>query len=139
MTKPKKTKSNYEKNRKPIASDFGTYLYNLRVERNLSAKDVAPTLGLSERTIHNIENGYNPPPSPERLRMWLQAIGCKEKYSEAMTLLSSIKLRRYVTYQPRNPANEHLDRLIDAYDSGTLTKADLEMLRMIAPHQYHRA
>lgn len=128
----------FKENRKPIASDFGTYLRNLRVSRNLTLKDLSGPLNLAAKTIGNIECGYNPPPRPARLKIWLRAVGYPEKYNEALAFLSAIRNSRTIQYQPRNGANEHIDRLIDAYESGTLSNADINLLRMIAPDQYNR-
>ena len=136
IRKPKPKK--FDENRKPIASDFGTYLRNLRVSKNLTLKDISGPLNLAPKTIGNIEQGYNPPPRPARLKIWLKVLGYPDKYAEALAFLSSVKHGRSVKYQPRNAANEHLDRLLDAYDSGTLSSSDLNMMRMIAPGQYHR-
>ena len=136
---PKHKPIKFEDNRTPIASDFGMYLRNLRVEKNLTAADVGRELSLSASTIKNIEAGHNPPPRPERLKLWLKAIGHSSKYKEAMAFLSAIKTTRMVKYLPRDPANEHVDRLLDAYESGNLSSADLDLLRMIAPGEYNRA
>lgn len=122
--------------RTPIGSDFGNYLKALRVEKNITAKQLGKQLDLAEKTITNVENGWNNPPNPKRLKLWLSAIGCSDRYKEAMSFISAIKTRRVIYYQPRNLANEHIDRLIDSYDSGKLTVADIQMLRMIAPDQY---
>jgi transcriptional regulator with XRE-family HTH domain len=124
------------KKRKPIKDDFGSYLKYLRVKQGLTAKEVAKVLELAEKTVTNVENGYNNPPPPERLKLWLSAIGCRERFSEAMSFISATKTRRVITYRARDPANEHIDRLIDAYEDGTLKDADLNLLRLIAPSQY---
>lgn len=135
---PKRKRKIVTTNRTPIASDFGTYLKNLRVEKNLTVRDVATSLNLSPRTVSNIEQGYNPVPNPERLKLWLSVMGCRDRLTEAMSFLSAVKHFRKFNYLPRNEANEHLDRLIDAYEFGRLSPADLNLLRMIAPGEYQR-
>ena len=120
----------------PIGSDFGNYLRNLRVRKNITIKRLAAGLNLSYSSVANVEDGYNPPPNLERLRLWLKLLGESSRYIEASRFLRSIRTHRRVDYHPRNPANEHLDRLIDAYETGRLTEADLQLLRMIAPQEY---
>jgi transcriptional regulator with XRE-family HTH domain len=130
--KPKDT----PKDRDPIGSDFGNYLRTLRVERNLTTKDIAAGLHLKFKTIENIEAGVHCPPRPERLKLWLKIMGCSDKIPEALRFLASVRTSRNLKYFPRNPANEHIDRLIDAYESDRLSPADLCLLRMIAPGEY---
>ena len=136
VTKQPPTTKTRASRRTPIGQDFGTYLRNLRVRKNITIKRVAEGLNLSYSTVANIEDGYNPPPNQERLRLWLKLIGESGRFIEASRFLRSIRTSRRIDYHPRNPANEHLDRLIDAYETGRLTEADLQLLRMIAPQEY---
>ena len=122
--------------RTPIATDFGTYLKALRVHKGITRKKLGAGIGLSYSSIRNIEDGWNLPPTPERLRLWLSLIGESKRYGEATRLLRSIKNIRTFHYYPRNPANEHIDRLLDAYEKGKLTLPDLRLLQMIAPREY---
>ena len=73
MAKKAKSKK-AETNRKPIASDFGTYLRALRVSKNLTLKDISGPMNLKAKTLGNIEQGYNPLPRPARLKMWLKVL-----------------------------------------------------------------
>ena len=125
-----------DKKRKPIFSDFGEYLRSLRVERNVTRKNLANELTLSEYTIRNVEEGYNVPPSPERLRLWLMSLGESARYPQALRLLCQTKTKRVVNYKIRNPATEHIDRLLDAYESGRLSSTDLKLLQLISPGEY---
>jgi transcriptional regulator with XRE-family HTH domain len=122
----------------PIGSDFGTYLRILRYNKGITVEFVAEGLGLSVRTIKNIETGQQGNPNPERLKLWLKLLGESERYNEAMKFLGSVKNIRQFRYQPRNRANEHIDRLLDAYESARLTEADLYLLRMVAIGQYDK-
>jgi hypothetical protein len=70
------------------------------------------------------------------LKLWLKIMGCSDKIPEALRFLASVRTSRNLKYFPRNPANEHIDRLIDAYESDRLSPADLCLLRMIAPGEY---
>jgi len=122
--------------RKAIFSDFGEYLRSLRIQKNLTRTEVAKALNLSMYTIRNIEEGYNIPPSPERLRLWLGALGESKQYPQALRLLRQTKNNRTVFYKIRNPATEHIDRLLDSYESGTLSITDLRLLQLISPKGY---
>lgn len=124
--------------RKPIAIDFGNYLKTLRVEREIARSKVAKALNLSIVTIKYIEQGINPPPKIERLRLWLSAIGASNKFTEAAELLRSVKLKANITYVSGHPANEHIDRILEAYNTNTLTEADINLLRMVSPRSYER-
>lgn len=124
--------------RKPMASDFGTYLKFLRLSKNppISRKTLAEGLSLSPSTVRLIEDGYNPPPNLQRLKLWLTLIGESKRFTEASAFLAAIKTYRKINYKPRHPANEHIDRLIDAYENGNLDEADLTLLQMVAPKAY---
>jgi hypothetical protein len=68
----------------------------------------------------------------------MRILGETKRTPEALSLLRSLKTNRTVRYQPRNKANEHIDRIIDAYDNGTLDVADTKLLQMVAPHAYDK-
>lgn len=131
-----KKKSPTAKKRKPIFSDFGEYLRYLRIEKNVTRKDLAKELGLSVHTVRNVEEGYNVPPSPERLRIWMGALRESSNYPKALRLLRQTKNSRQVLYKIRSPATEHIDRLLDAYESGRLSATDLQLLQLISPGEY---
>ncbi len=133
---PKRPKARTENRRTPISGDFGTYLKALRIHHNISVAAVAEGLSLAPRTVKNIEDGYNPVPTLARVRLWLGLLGESSRYAEASRLLRQIKTRATVVYIPRNPANEHIDRLLSAYETGRLSDADLKLLQMIAPREY---
>jgi len=124
------------KKRKPIFSDFGEYLRYLRIEKNVTRKDLAKELSLSIHTIRNVEEGYNVPPSPERLRLWMGALRESSNYPKALRLLRQTKNSRQILYKIRSPATEHIDRLLDAYESGRLSYSDLKLLQLISPGEY---
>lgn len=121
-----------------MGTDIGGYLRSLRFHKRIKIQQIADALNLKPNTIRNIERGDNPPPSEDRLRIWLNTLGESSRYHEAVALLRSIKTRRTIAYLSRNPANEHIDRLLDAYEQNRLTTADLAMLEMIAPNMYDR-
>lgn len=129
------SESNKEK-RTPIASDFGMYLRTLRTEKNMSVAQVAEQLSLSPNTVRNVEDGYNAPPSGARLKLWLSVVGASNRLKEATALRAAVRTSRHLQYKKRDPANEHIDRLLDSYDKGTLSDLDLNLLRMIAPYEY---
>lgn len=136
MSRPKKRPVK-DGNKSAIFNDFGTYLKSLRVEKNITIAKLADGLGLSPATVKNIEEGTNPAPGEDRLQLWLRVLGQSSRYHQARRLLRNVKTFRRINYQPRHPANEHIDRLIDAYDLGRLSKADLNLLRMVAPRKYN--
>ena len=121
--------------RTPIASDFGAYLNTIRTEKNITRKYLADQLNLAVNTVRNVEDGYNEAPTGERLKLWLGILGEGKRYKEAVALRASIKVRRRFDYKKRHLANEHIDRLLDAYENDKLTDVDLNLLRMIAPYQ----
>lgn len=132
---PRKPKPK-QKRTGPIVSDFGAYLKSLRVSNGITLKKVAESLNLSVRTVGNTEMGYNKPPNAERLKLWLSAIGETSKYGEALRLLKAVKTYRTIGYRTGDHSNEHIDRLLDAYEQGRLTETDQSLIKMIAPHIY---
>lgn len=122
--------------RVPLATDFGTYLKALRADRGVPLKVIAEGLNLSSQTISNIENNRVSTPHPHRVKIWLGLLGCSDKYDEAISLLRRVKRRRSVEYILRDPATEHLDRIIDAYENQTLDVLDHALLASIAPREY---
>jgi len=139
MSKTQKKRSkhiNKSKARQPMSTDIGMYLRQLRRQKGYSISEVAEDLGLSYSSIQSIERNSHPVPSPERLRIWLRAIGANDCYAEAITVLRQHKGSRTIEYEIRNPANEHIDRIIDAYENNTLTRTDLALIRLVAPDEY---
>lgn len=139
MKSPEKdspTLKNPRPKRVPMGSDFGSYLKSLRVHNQIPIQQLATVLSLAVKTVENIELGYNPPPNQTRLKLWLKAIGESDRYQEACQFLRSLKATRQVRYIARHPANEHIDRLLDAYENGRLSASDLRLLQMIAPWEY---
>lgn len=128
---PRKTERRYV-----MITDFGQYLRSLRFDAGVGLKDLSAALHLSPSSIINVELGYNPAPRPERLSLWLRALGRPDKYPEALLLLQRIKKTRAIRYQVRHPANEHIDRIIDAYEGNRLDPLDIELLRCIALREY---
>ena len=113
------------------------YLRTLRLRKNISIKTVAEHLQLSHSTIHEIEDGKRPPPKPgPRLKLWLGVLGESGRYKQLCGLLNCVKKSRTIRYRKRDLANEHIDRLIDLYESDDLSPLDLELLRMIGPQAY---
>lgn len=119
-----------------MTADFGNYLRSIRIARDIRVSELAELLSLNPQTVSNTESGYNSPPNPERLRLWLDALGESKRYKEALNLLRQFKFQRTIRYHPRDPANEHIDRLIDAYESGRLTPADIRLLQLVSPQEY---
>lgn len=133
--KTKKTKPK-ESKRKPISADFGSYLKTLRVKKKITAERLAEGLSLSPTTVMNIESGTNPAPNEQRLRLWLTILGESKRFHEAKMFLSSIRVRRTLRYTPRDECNEHIDRILDAYEGGRFNATDISLLKMIAPSEY---
>jgi transcriptional regulator with XRE-family HTH domain len=132
----KRRVKNTDEKRTPMLTDFGEYLRSVRMLKGITRPQLAESLGLSKNTIRNIEEGINSPPNPQRLKVWLSALGEAHRYNEAMKILRQLKLRRVIHFLPRDPANEHIDRLIDSYENGRLSLADLRLLQMISPQEY---
>lgn len=129
-------KQSKETKRKPITSDFGQYLRSLRHQNGIKVERLAESLSLSPCTVLNIENGTNPPPNVQRLELWLTILGERNRLNEAKMFLSSVRVKRSVRYTPRDEANEHIDRILDAYEAGRLSPTDMSLLQMIAPSEY---
>ena len=129
-------KTDSTKKRSPVLSDFGEFLRSLRIQKNVTRANLAKELTLSVHTVRNIEEGYNVPPSPERLRFWMSALGESPQYVHALRLLRQTKHGRTITYKVRNAATEHIDRLLDSYESGRLSPTDIKLLQLISPGEY---
>lgn len=125
------------KAREPIVTNIGKYLKALRNHNRITRKIVATRMGLSVQTIANVEDGYNPPPDEKRLRLWMRTLGESKRTPEALKLLRQVRRSRSVRYKPKHVANEHLDRIIDAYDNNTLDEADVKLMKLIAPRSYN--
>lgn len=124
------------KAREPIITDFGMYLKGLRHLAGISGGDLAKALSMSPSTIYNIERGFNYPPSPAQLQIWLRVLGFSHKLGEATRLLHKVKKRRTINYVIRHEATEHIDRILDAYDNNTLSIMDIDILKTIAIQEY---
>lgn len=121
--------------RKPLTENLGAYLYNLRMLKNISREDIAKHLNLSPATIRNVENNVSHVP-PMRLKVWLTFLDSMDHFDQLMVIIRSTKINRKFDYALNNPANEHLDRLIDAYERNSLSDTDIKILRMLAPYEY---
>lgn len=122
--------------RKVMITDFGAYLKQLRIDKGLEIKDVAPDIGFTENTVYRIEASKRHPPSEDRLKIWLTVIGQSAKIPEALRLLRSVKRSRRVEYHINDPVNEHIDRILEAYENRRLTVLDHDLLSMIALAEY---
>lgn len=130
------TSYNTQSYRLPIITDIGAYLRTLRVNAGISAAEVGKKLNLTARTIYNIEYGQTYPPDPERIRDWLIVLGEIDRFAEALALYRQYRTHRTIYFRTRDEANEHIDRIIDAYQRYGLTDTDIALLRMIAPNEY---
>jgi len=124
--------------RRVMITDFGAYLKQLRVDKGLTVEMIAPDVGYTIDTISRIEKSHVPPPKEHRLRIWLAAIGQSAKLPEALRLMRSVKRGRRIEYKINNAVNEHLDRILDAYENNALGVLDCDMLSMIALREYSR-
>lgn len=129
MTNPK------PKGRVPLSENVGAYLYNLRILKAISRETLAEHLHVSKYTIRNIENNEKPI-RPERLKLWLRFLDCSEHYNQILHITRHTKLRRIVYYQLGSDANEHIDRILDAYENNKLSPEDIMILRLVAPSHY---
>jgi len=109
---------------------------SLRVGNGITLRKVADALNLSIRTIGNVEMGYNAPPKADRLKLWLSAIGEPKRYNEALRFLKAVKVKRTIGYRVGDKSNEHIDRILDAYEQGRLSETDQALIKMIAPQIY---
>lgn len=130
--------SDYKLRRHVMITDFGAYLKQLRLERNMTQVALAELVNYTPMTIKMIESSKSPPPTERRLRIWLNALGMSKKLPEALRLLRSVKRSRRVLYHINDKINEHLDRILDAYDNHTLTPMDKDLISMIALQEYSR-
>lgn len=124
--------------RRILITDFGSYLRRLRMEKGVLTKDLAAKIGYSEGYVHVIEYGNKHLPSERRLALWLEALGLSPRLPEALRLLRSVKHKRTIQYRRGDEINEHLDRLLDAYDNDTLKDIDKQLLTMIALREYSK-
>ena len=124
--------------RRVMITDFGAYLKQLRVDKGLTIEMIAPDVGYTRDTIMRIEKSHLAPPKEHRLRIWLAAIGQSAKLPEALRLMRSVKRSRRIEYKINNAINEHLDRILDAYENNALGVLDCDMLSMIALREYSR-
>lgn len=122
--------------RKVILTDFGRYLKQLRLGRNITVEKLSREVGLRPNTITKIEQSSRSPPSEDRLVIWLTALGESKRIPEALRLLKSLKRSRRVTYYPNHPMNEHIDRILDAYEKNQLSLIDQDAISMVALHTY---
>ena len=135
MPSKRKTESG---NREPLSENVGAYLYNLRMLKNVSRQDIADHLTLSAHTIRNIENNECNVPQM-RLKLWLQFLDAMDHYDQINSIMRTRKTVRKFNYTTNNKANEHIDRIIDAYEHNRLNDTDLALLRMIAPYEYNQS
>lgn len=61
-----------------MSDAFGTYARKIRVQKRVSLKDVANTLGYSTVYISDIERGNRNPPTDDKLELWADIIGADE-------------------------------------------------------------
>lgn len=135
MPSKRKTESG---NREPLSENVGAYLYNLRMLKNVSRQDVADHLTLSPHTIRNVENNELNVPQM-RLKLWLQFLDAMDHYDQITSIMRTRKTQRKFNYTNNNKANEHIDRIIDAYEHNRLNDTDLALLRMVAPYEYNQS
>lgn len=121
-----------------MITDFGAYLRQLRIDKNLTIEMIAADVGYSPLTITKIEKSLMAPPKERRLRIWLAAIGESAKLPEALRLMRSVKRSRRIQYHINVAVNEHLDRILDAYENNALSVLDCEILSMVALKEYTR-
>lgn len=100
--------------------------------------EIAKIVGFSEMMVSRIENSIRNPPSEARLRIWLAALGESNRLPEALRLIRSVKRSRRVVYFINDPINEHLDRILDAYENHRLKPMDKDLLSMIGLQEYVR-
>lgn len=95
-------------------------------------------VGCSEMMVSKIETSQRNPPSEARLSIWLASLGASSKLPEALRLLRSVKRSRRIVYFINDPINEHLDRILDAYENHRLKPMDKDLLSMIGLQEYVR-
>jgi len=121
-----------------MITDFGAYLKQLRIERNMTQVALAELVNYTPMTIKMIEASKVPPPTEHRLRIWLNALDMQKRLPEALRLLRSVKRSRRIIYHINDKLNEHIDRILDSYENHTLTPLDKDLLSMIALREYSR-
>lgn len=57
---------------------FGTYLKTKRIQKDLSLRELAKSLGIGHTYLLNIENGDRPPPNDEMLKQILKSLSLDE-------------------------------------------------------------
>jgi transcriptional regulator with XRE-family HTH domain len=122
--------------RNVILTDFGKYLKQLRLAKGITVDQLSMHVGLRPNTIVKIENSRRGAPSEDRLAIWLTALGETKRLAEATRLLKSLKRSRRITYFKNHPMNEHIDRIIDAYEKNELSILDKDALTMVALKSY---
>lgn len=105
----------------------------------MSLDELSKALDTSKNSISMIESGASKITSTHKLKLWIRALGLTPRLNEVYSLYRRIRTNRSVYYQHGHEANEHIDRILEAYENNELTEFDIEILRTVATSQYKKA
>jgi len=112
---------------------FGKLLKNLRIERNLSLREICKLVGYDPSNWSKIERGIISPPSDERiLQSWAKALGLSPKKKEGREFIDEARVAQGIipediltsqdavkclpaffrTLRNEKPTKEEIDQLI---------------------------
>jgi transcriptional regulator with XRE-family HTH domain len=105
-------------------TDFGTILRNIRVNLGITVSALAKQIGVSQSYVTTVERGMRSAPKRDRLRAWLKALHCSERFDELHELAVLNRTSIYSRLIPKDPSNEDIVRIMDAYKANELTEMD---------------
>lgn len=114
-----------------VVTDFGLVLRNLRVNLGYTQGYIADYIGKSRTYVCDVEKGDCNAPKKDVLRNWLRALQCEDRYEELHQLALLNKTQFYGKLKPNDPSNPFIMRLVEKYNTNTLTDFDRQLLSCI--------
>ena len=116
---------------RPVITDFGTILRNLRVNAGITQRSIAEYIQKSTSYIANVEGNTTSAPRKEVLLEWLKCLGAEQRFEELNQLAHLNKTQVSAKLRPNDTINPKLVALIDKYKTNTLTTLDRNLLSCI--------
>lgn len=112
--------------------DFGSILRILRENHGMSLVTLSKKLGIGTETISKIERSLTSLPNEDRIRTWLEKLGCKDNLQQLLRLYRQHKVVHSLRLHAQDPSNANIIRILEAYKDKTLSDMDRDLLALIA-------
>lgn len=112
--------------------DFGSILRILRENHGMSLVTLSKKLGIGTETISKIERSLTSLPNEDKIRSWLEKLGCKDNLQQLLRLYRQHKVVHSLRLHAQDPSNANIIRILEAYKDKTLSELDRDLLALIA-------